>query len=232
VKTDPGQAHPRLSRAGRWRRSDARSAAQQFRLVPAGRRRAGPLREMQTEASGHFHRDGIPPQTIRPEFIAALRGDAGVFLCMAWAEVVRIAGQPLFQPVGDLESPRMAFRGYTWQRSLCRAAACGARRDQGRPRGDGARSSSLRNAGAGWPAAVRRRPVPLLARYDARDGNFVLVLRWCHADATFRLSPRARTRVSRSSMTRWYRRSSWDLFLSRSRASALMGLRRPAVSGA
>jgi hypothetical protein len=51
-------------------------------------------------------------------------------------------------------------------------------------------------------------PLPALARYGPRDGNFVLVLRWCHAYAAFRLRPRARTRVSRSSMTRWYRRSS------------------------
>ncbi len=67
------------------------------------------LREMQTDAGGHFHWDGIPPQAIRPQFIAALRRDADAFLCTAWAEVVRVADQPLFQTVGDLESPRMAF---------------------------------------------------------------------------------------------------------------------------
>lgn len=67
------------------------------------------LREMETDAAGRFHQDGIPPQAIRPEFIAELRRDAGALLCTTWAEVVRTAKQPLFQPVGDLESPRMAF---------------------------------------------------------------------------------------------------------------------------
>ena len=41
--------------------------------------------------------------------IDGLRRDADALLCPAWAEVVRTAEQPLFQPVGDLESPRMAF---------------------------------------------------------------------------------------------------------------------------
>jgi 2-polyprenyl-6-methoxyphenol hydroxylase-like FAD-dependent oxidoreductase len=68
-----------------------------------------PLREMQTDAAGRYHRDGIPPQAIRPELIAALREDADALFCRAWAEVVEKADQPLFQPIGDLESPRMAF---------------------------------------------------------------------------------------------------------------------------
>jgi 2-polyprenyl-6-methoxyphenol hydroxylase-like FAD-dependent oxidoreductase len=67
------------------------------------------LREMQTDAAGRLHRDGIPPQAIQPEFVAGLRRDADALLCSAWAEVVRKADQPLFQPIGDLESPRMAF---------------------------------------------------------------------------------------------------------------------------
>jgi len=67
------------------------------------------LREMQTDSAGRFHQDGIPPQAIRPELVAALRRDADALLCAAWAEVVRTADQPLFQPIGDLESPRMNF---------------------------------------------------------------------------------------------------------------------------
>jgi 2-polyprenyl-6-methoxyphenol hydroxylase-like FAD-dependent oxidoreductase len=67
------------------------------------------LREMQTDAAGYFYQDGIPPQAIRPEFIAGLCRDADALLCTAWAEVVRAADQPLFQSIGDLESPRMAF---------------------------------------------------------------------------------------------------------------------------
>jgi 2-polyprenyl-6-methoxyphenol hydroxylase-like FAD-dependent oxidoreductase len=67
------------------------------------------LREMQTDAAGRHHQDGIPPQAIRPELVAALRRDADALFCPAWAEVVRMTDQPLFQPIGDLESPRMAF---------------------------------------------------------------------------------------------------------------------------
>ncbi len=67
------------------------------------------LRDMQTDAAGRFHREGIPPLAIRPEFIATLRHDARAKLCNAWAEVVEKAEQPLFQPIGDLESPNMAF---------------------------------------------------------------------------------------------------------------------------
>jgi 2-polyprenyl-6-methoxyphenol hydroxylase-like FAD-dependent oxidoreductase len=66
------------------------------------------LRDMQTDATGRYHADGIPPELIRPELLDALRCDADKLLCPAWAEVVRRADQPLFQPVGDLESPSMA----------------------------------------------------------------------------------------------------------------------------
>src|SRR4029077_8190539 len=67
------------------------------------------LREMQTDGGGRVHQEGIPPQSIRPELVTALRRDADALLCAAWAEVVRTADQPLFQPIGDLASPRMSF---------------------------------------------------------------------------------------------------------------------------
>lgn len=67
------------------------------------------LREMQTDAAGRYHAHGVPPPLIRPELVAALRRDADAHLCSAWAEVVRRADQPLFQAVGDLESPCMAI---------------------------------------------------------------------------------------------------------------------------
>jgi 2-polyprenyl-6-methoxyphenol hydroxylase-like FAD-dependent oxidoreductase len=65
------------------------------------------LREMQTDAAGTHHREGIPPHAIREHFTADMRRDAGAFFCDAWAEVVRQVDKPLFQPIGDLESPRM-----------------------------------------------------------------------------------------------------------------------------
>ncbi|MFO1058170.1 MAG: FAD-dependent monooxygenase [Dongiaceae bacterium] len=70
---------------------------------------AGELAEMETDAAGRRHPEGIPPQAIRPAVLARLRADADRLLCPAWAEVVRITGQPLFQRIGDLESPCLAF---------------------------------------------------------------------------------------------------------------------------
>ena len=74
-----------------------------YRPVDAGTT----LAEMQTDATGRVHPDGIPPQLIRPEMIAALRRDAEAMLPPVFAEMVRTCAQPLFQPIGDLESPTM-----------------------------------------------------------------------------------------------------------------------------
>ncbi len=65
------------------------------------------LVEMQTDATGYVHSEGIPPQLIRREVIAALRRDAEAMLPPVFAEIVRTCAQPLFQPIGDLESPMM-----------------------------------------------------------------------------------------------------------------------------
>ena len=62
---------------------------------------------MQTGAVGRFHSEGIPPQLIRPEVIAALWCEAKAMLPPVFAEIVRTCAQPLFQPIGDLESPMM-----------------------------------------------------------------------------------------------------------------------------
>jgi 2-polyprenyl-6-methoxyphenol hydroxylase-like FAD-dependent oxidoreductase len=67
------------------------------------------LREMQTDAAGRHYPDGIPPQAIRGHFISEIRRDASAVFCDAWAEVVRKVDQPLFQPIGDLESLKMSF---------------------------------------------------------------------------------------------------------------------------
>jgi 2-polyprenyl-6-methoxyphenol hydroxylase-like FAD-dependent oxidoreductase len=65
------------------------------------------LAEMQTDATGRVHSEGIPPQLIRREVIAALRRDAEAMLPPVFAEIVRTRAEPLFQPIGDLESPTM-----------------------------------------------------------------------------------------------------------------------------
>ncbi len=74
-----------------------------YRPVDAGTT----LAEMQTDATGRVHSEGIPPHLIRPEVIAALRRDAEAKLPPVFAEIVRTCAQPLFQPIGDLESPMM-----------------------------------------------------------------------------------------------------------------------------
>ena len=68
---------------------------------------AATLAEMQTDATGRVHSEGIPPHLIRPEVIAALRRDSEALLPPVFAEIVRTSAQPLFQPIGDLESPMM-----------------------------------------------------------------------------------------------------------------------------
>jgi len=65
------------------------------------------LAEMQTDDAGRVHSEGIPPHLIRPEVIAALRRDSEALLPPVFAEIVRTSAQPLFQPIGDLESPMM-----------------------------------------------------------------------------------------------------------------------------
>jgi 2-polyprenyl-6-methoxyphenol hydroxylase-like FAD-dependent oxidoreductase len=65
------------------------------------------LAEMQTDATGRVYSEGIPPRLIRPEVIAGLRRDAEAMLPPVFAEIVRTCPQPLFQPIGDLESPAM-----------------------------------------------------------------------------------------------------------------------------
>jgi 2-polyprenyl-6-methoxyphenol hydroxylase-like FAD-dependent oxidoreductase len=67
------------------------------------------LHDMQSDVAGRYYQDGIPPHAIRPEFLAQLRDNAERQLSPAWAELVHKAELPLFQPVGDLQSPSMAF---------------------------------------------------------------------------------------------------------------------------
>jgi len=66
------------------------------------------LSKMQTDAEGRVHSEGIPPKLIRPEVVAGLRRDAEAMLPPVFAEVVRACPEPLFQPIGDLESPKMS----------------------------------------------------------------------------------------------------------------------------
>lgn len=67
------------------------------------------LADMQTDSAGTLHAGGIAPQAIRPDVIDGLYRDADALLAPAFAEAIRVTEMPLFQPIGDLESPRIAF---------------------------------------------------------------------------------------------------------------------------
>ncbi|QUN26291.1 FAD binding domain-containing protein [Cupriavidus sp. KK10] len=67
------------------------------------------LPNLLTDASGKRWSGGIPPTLIRPEVLADMEEAALTLLAPQFGEVVTKAAQPLFQPIFDLEVPRMAF---------------------------------------------------------------------------------------------------------------------------
>ncbi|MET0211106.1 MAG: FAD binding domain-containing protein [Burkholderiaceae bacterium] len=67
------------------------------------------LREMLTDGSGRFWQDGIPPPLIRPDVLTAARVAAAGVLSPQFAELVNRSSNLFFQPIFDLESPRLAF---------------------------------------------------------------------------------------------------------------------------
>ncbi len=67
------------------------------------------LKRMCTDSSGRLHEAGIPPPLIRPEVLAEMRADAESLLAPQIAAIMIHAGQPFFQPIYDLASPRIVF---------------------------------------------------------------------------------------------------------------------------
>jgi 2-polyprenyl-6-methoxyphenol hydroxylase-like FAD-dependent oxidoreductase len=67
------------------------------------------LPNLLTDASGKRWSGGIPPTLIRPDVLADMEEAALTLLAPQFGEVVTKAAQPLFQPIFDLEVPRMAF---------------------------------------------------------------------------------------------------------------------------
>jgi 2-polyprenyl-6-methoxyphenol hydroxylase-like FAD-dependent oxidoreductase len=66
------------------------------------------LAAMCTDATGLHHAAGIPPPLIRPDVIARVKADAKAVLAPQIAEIFQRAA-PFFQPIFDLESPRLVF---------------------------------------------------------------------------------------------------------------------------
>jgi len=84
-------------------------------LTPGRRRynfvwyRPADERALLTDAAGRVHEEGIAPQAIRPEVIAAMHADAEARLCPQFAEAIRVTALPLVQPIYDLLSPRLVY---------------------------------------------------------------------------------------------------------------------------
>jgi 2-polyprenyl-6-methoxyphenol hydroxylase-like FAD-dependent oxidoreductase len=89
---------------------DLRPGHRRYNLVwyrPAGEHTL--LRDLLTDSSGQFHPISIAPPLIRPEFIAQLRADSEQVLAPQLTEAFRLIKSPFFQPIYDLETPRMVF---------------------------------------------------------------------------------------------------------------------------
>ncbi len=72
---------------------------------PADEHRALP--DLCTDASGKCHGTSIPPPLIRPQVIAELRAVAHAKMAPQMARVADLAAQPFFQPIYDLDTPRV-----------------------------------------------------------------------------------------------------------------------------
>jgi 2-polyprenyl-6-methoxyphenol hydroxylase-like FAD-dependent oxidoreductase len=67
------------------------------------------LAALMTDADGHHHADGIPPQQVSWRQIATMRADARALLAPQFAEIVEKTAVPFLQPIFDLVSDRLAF---------------------------------------------------------------------------------------------------------------------------
>ncbi len=66
------------------------------------------LADLCTDAAGRHHDAGIPPPLIRPEVIARVKAEAKALVAPQIAEIFTRT-TPFFQPIYDLESPRLVF---------------------------------------------------------------------------------------------------------------------------
>jgi 2-polyprenyl-6-methoxyphenol hydroxylase-like FAD-dependent oxidoreductase len=66
------------------------------------------LDDLCTDASGQLHAGGIAPSLIRSEVIAAVKASAAALLAPQLAEIF-VRSEPFFQPIFDLESPKLVF---------------------------------------------------------------------------------------------------------------------------
>uniref|UniRef100_UPI003C7D6696 FAD binding domain-containing protein n=1 Tax=Pseudomonas veronii TaxID=76761 RepID=UPI003C7D6696 len=67
------------------------------------------LKDLLRDESGKQFEGGIPPALIRRDVLDNMYKSAETLLAPQFAEVVKKAAQPLFQPIYDLEVPKMNF---------------------------------------------------------------------------------------------------------------------------
>ncbi|SEE70028.1 FAD binding domain-containing protein [Pseudomonas migulae] len=67
------------------------------------------LRDLLRDETGKQFEGGIPPALIRRDVLDTMYNCAETLLAPQFAEVVKKAAQPLFQPIYDLEVPKMNF---------------------------------------------------------------------------------------------------------------------------
>jgi len=86
---------------------DTRPGRRRYNFVWYRPADAARLRDMQTDAAGRHHPDGIPPGLIRPDLVAEMRADAERLLGPQFTEVVHRSTAPFFQSIWDLAVPDM-----------------------------------------------------------------------------------------------------------------------------
>lgn len=67
------------------------------------------LADIFTDEAGRRYEHNIPPDRIRRTVVAAMHADAERLLAPVFVEAIRLAREPFFQPIYDLESTRIVF---------------------------------------------------------------------------------------------------------------------------
>jgi 2-polyprenyl-6-methoxyphenol hydroxylase-like FAD-dependent oxidoreductase len=67
------------------------------------------LKDLMTDADGHYHPQGISPNKVAWQHVASARQAARELLAPQFAEMLEKTAQPFLQPIYDCASPQMAF---------------------------------------------------------------------------------------------------------------------------
>jgi 2-polyprenyl-6-methoxyphenol hydroxylase-like FAD-dependent oxidoreductase len=88
---------------------DPRLGGYSFNVVWYRTTDADTLNQLCTDSQGRQYLGSIPPPLIRPEVVAQAKEAACAFLAPQIAEIVMQSEQLFFQPIYDLDSPRLVF---------------------------------------------------------------------------------------------------------------------------